>query len=105
MGSCGNRDSAVSAATGEGLGMLGPWLFANLDLVRVYTKAPGHAPDRGRPYALRRGGTVGEVARLIHRDLEKTLRYARLWGLSGHDGQQVGPEHVLADGDVVELHA
>ncbi len=96
---------AVSAATGRGLGELGPWLFANLGIVRVYTKAPGHAPDRSRPYALRRGQTVAHVARLIHRDLEKSLRYARLWGKSGHDGQQVGPEHALADGDVVELHA
>lgn len=96
---------AVSAATGRGLGELGPWLFEKLGIVRVYTKAPGHAPDRSRPYALRRGQTVAHVARLIHRDLEQSLRYARLWGRSGHDGQQVGPEHVLVDGDVVELHA
>ncbi len=96
---------AVSALTGRGLGELGPWLFAHLGIVRVYTKAPGHAPDRSRPYALRRGQTVADVARLIHRDLEHSLRYARLWGQSGHDGQQVGPEHAVADGDVVELHA
>jgi ribosome-interacting GTPase 1 len=33
------------------------------------------------------------------------LRYARLWGRSGFDGQQVGPDHRLADRDVIELHA
>jgi hypothetical protein len=96
---------AVSAATGQGLGELGPWLFANLGIVRVYTKTPGHAPDKARPYAIRRGQTVADVARLIHRDIEKSLRFARLWGPSAHDGQHVGPEHALADGDVVELHA
>lgn len=96
---------AVSAETGRGLGELGPWLFASLGVVRVYTKVPGHAADRQRPFTLRRGQTVGDVARLVHRDLVGKLRYARLWGPSGFDGQTVGPEHRVADGDVVELHA
>ena len=95
----------VSAATGQGLGELGPWLFARLGIVRAYTKAPGHAPDKTRPYAIRQGQTVADVARLIHKDIEKSLRFARVWGPSSHDGQHVGPDHVLADGDVVELHA
>jgi hypothetical protein len=96
---------AVSAATGFRLGAIGPWLFEHLGIVRVYTKVPGHAADRGRPFTLRRGQTVGDVARLVHRDLGHALRYARLWGASGFDGQQVGPEHLVADRDVVELHA
>jgi ribosome-interacting GTPase 1 len=94
----------VSAATGRGLGDIGPWLFRQLAIVRVYTKVPGHPAERERPFALRRGQTVGDVARLVHRDLARTLRYARLWGPSGFDGQQVGPEHRVADGDVIELH-
>ncbi len=96
---------AASAATGLGLGALGPWLFAHLGVVRVYTKVPGHPADKQRPFTLRRGQTVGDVARMVHRDLGHSLRYARLWGPSGFDGQQVGPEHQVADGDVVELHA
>jgi ribosome-interacting GTPase 1 len=40
---------AVSAVTGYGLGGLAPWLFAHLGVVRVYTKVPGHPPDRQRP--------------------------------------------------------
>jgi hypothetical protein len=95
---------AVSAATGRGLGDVGPWLFRHLGIVRAYTKAPGHAPDKGKPYALRAGQTVADVARLVHRDLERSLRYARIWERSGFDGRQVGPEHEIADGDVVELH-
>jgi uncharacterized protein len=96
---------AVSAATGLGLGRIGPWLFGSLGIVRVYTKVPGHAADRLRPFTLRRGQTVGDVARLVHRDLGRSLHHARIWGASGFDGQQVGPEHVVADRDVVELHA
>jgi uncharacterized protein len=96
---------AVSATTGRGLGDIGPWLFRNLGIVRVYTKAPGHPVDKHRPFTLRRGQTVGDVARLVHQDLGRSLRYARIWGQSGFEGQQVGHEHRVADGDIVELHA
>jgi ribosome-interacting GTPase 1 len=94
----------VSAHTGNGLDQVGPWLFSHLDIARVYTKAPGRPVDRGRPFILRRGRTVEDVARLVHKDLAHSLRYARVWGRSGFDGQQVGRDHRLADGDVVELH-
>lgn len=96
---------AVSAATGRGLAGIGPWLFRNLGIVRVYTKTPGHKADRERPFTLRAGQTVRDVARLVHEDLERTVRYARVTGRSGFEGQQVGPEHTVADGDVIELHA
>ncbi|OGA44818.1 MAG: GTPase [Betaproteobacteria bacterium RIFCSPLOWO2_12_FULL_62_13] len=95
---------AVSAATGHGLTEIGPWLFRNLGIVRVYTKTPGHPPDKDRPFTLRHGQKVEDVARLVHKDVAHALRYARVWGKSGFDGQQVGREHPLADGDVVELH-
>jgi len=95
----------VSAVTGRGLDELGAWLFGALGIVRVYTKAPGRPPDKTRPFTLREGETVGDVARLVHKDVAHALRYARVWGASGFDGQQVGREHVLADRDIVELHA
>src|SRR6266852_5302721 len=95
----------VSAATGQGLGKIGPWLFSHLGVARVYTKAPGRPPDRGRPFILHRGQTVEDVARLVHKDLARSLRYARVWGTTGFDGQQVGREHPVEDGDVVELHS
>jgi ribosome-interacting GTPase 1 len=44
------------------------------------------------------------VARLVHKDLVHSLKYARVWGKSGFDGQHVGREHSLEDGDIVELH-
>ncbi len=95
---------AVSAATGHNLGGIGAFLFEKLGLVRVYPKAPGHAPDKGKPFTLRRGQTVDDLARLIHNDMARSLKYARLWGHSSFEGQHVGHDHVLADGDVVELH-
>jgi ribosome-interacting GTPase 1 len=95
---------AVSAKTDQGLAEIGAWLFRNLGVVRVYSKAPGKPPERERPFTLRRGQTVEDVARLVHKDLAHALKYARVWGRSGFDGQHVGREHPVEDGDVVELH-
>jgi ribosome-interacting GTPase 1 len=95
---------AVSATTGRGLGEIGPLLFCQLGIVRVYTKVPGRPPDRDRPFSLRRGQTVEDVARLVHKDVARSLKYARVWGKAGFDGQHVGRDHPLADGEVVELH-
>jgi hypothetical protein len=95
---------AVSATTGRGLGQIGTLLFCQLGMVRIYTKVPGRPPDRDRPFTLRRAQTVEDVARLVHKDLARSLKYARVWGKSGFDGQHVGRDHLLADGDVIELH-
>jgi hypothetical protein len=97
----------VSAQTGAGLGDVGAWLWRRLGLVRVYTKAPGKPAERSRPFTLRAGEqTVEDAARLVHRDMARTLKFARVWGRSvTADGQHVGREHRLSDGDVLELHA
>ncbi len=96
---------AVSATEGTGLDSIGQWLFDHLDIVRVYTKVPGKPPDMHRPYTIRKGDAVEDVAVLVHKDLARNLRFARIWGSATFDGQQVGREHQLADGDVVELHS
>jgi hypothetical protein len=95
---------AVSAETGQGLPEIGGWLFAHLDIVRVYTKTPGKPAEKERPFTLRRGQTIEDVARLVHKDLAHSLKYARVWSRTGIQGQHVGREHPVADGDVVELH-
>jgi ribosome-interacting GTPase 1 len=94
----------VSAQTGQGLGELGPFLFRALEIVRVYTKSPGKPADADKPFTVRRGDTVLDVAKLVHRDIARDLKFARIWGKSVYDGQQTGPEHPVEDGDVVELH-
>jgi ribosome-interacting GTPase 1 len=96
---------AVSAKSGQSLDRLAPFVFSALGIVRVYTKPPGQPPDRTRPFIVRRGSTVADVARLVHQDVARSLKFARLWGSGAFDGQQVGPDHAVADRDVVELHA
>ncbi len=94
----------MSAKTGDGLGELGPFLFRALEIVRVYTKTPGNPADNDKPFTVRRGSTVFDVARLVHKDIARGLKFARVWGADVFDGQQVGPEHLVSDGDLVELH-
>jgi ribosome-interacting GTPase 1 len=96
---------SVSAKTGDGLDRIGPLLFEGLNLVRVYTKIPGKPPEHDKPYTLFRGDTVEDVARLVHRDIAASLKFARIWGSGKFEGQQVGKDHQVNDGDVVELHS
>jgi ribosome-interacting GTPase 1 len=94
----------MSAETGDGVDALGPFLFRALEIVRVYTKTPGKPADKEKPFTVCRGDTIADVARLVHKDIAKGLKFARIWGTEVFDGQQVGPDHVVADGDLVELH-
>jgi ribosome-interacting GTPase 1 len=93
----------VSATTGRHLERLKRAVFDALQIVRVYTRAPGKEPDRESPFVLPRGSTVADLAGRIHHDFEQ-LAMARVWGSGVFDGQPVGRDHVLHDGDVVELH-
>ena len=95
---------ATSIRTGDNLQSLGSLLFRGLQVVRVYTKMPGKPPEMNRPFTVRSGATVLDVARLVHKDIAGAFKYARAWGSGVFDGQQVGPEHLLTDADIVELH-
>jgi ribosome-interacting GTPase 1 len=95
---------AVSAETRAGLDAIGPLLFDGLGIVRVYTKIPGRPADTKRPFTVRRGDTVLDVARLVHKEIAESLKFARVWGSSQFDGQQMGADHPVADRDIVELH-
>jgi hypothetical protein len=95
----------VSAHTGRGLDRLRRAIFDGLELIRVYSKPPGKEPDLDAPFALKRGSTIEDLAGRIHRDLQRNLRLARVWGREVFDGQAVGRDYILQDGDIVELRA
>ncbi|QDU63756.1 GTPase Obg/CgtA [Planctomycetes bacterium Pan216] len=79
-------------------------LYRGLDVFRVYTKSPGAKAELKDPFTLPAGGTVKDLAGLIHRDLEEKVKFAKVWGEEVRDGQSVGTDHVLQDRDLVELH-
>ncbi len=99
------RCLAVSALTGENLDAFRRALFELLDLVRVYTKPPGKKPDFSAPYVMKRGQTVQDAARMVHRDFGEHLKYARLFPKNGdREGRMVERTHVVEDEDVLEFH-
>lgn len=79
-------------------------IFKSLNLIRVYTKSPGKTAVFEEPFAIPVGATVETLAERVHQDFVDRLRFAKVWGAAVHDGQQVGREHVLEEGDMVELH-
>lgn len=94
----------VSAATGRSLDLFARILFEQLQIMRIYSKPPNKDPDMSNPFVLPQGGSVEEFAGKVHQDFVEKLKTARIWGTGVYDGQPVGRDHVLHDGDVVELH-
>jgi len=94
----------VSVQTGAYVEEMKRAIFESLNLVRIYTKAPRKKPDMETPYILPRGSTVLDVAGAIHRDFVARLKFARIWGSEKYQGQQVQRDHIVEDGDVIEVH-
>lgn len=95
----------ISATEGLGVESLRTSIYESLDIVRVYTKAPNQKePDMEKPYTVKRGGNLLEVAGQIHRDFADNLKSARVWGSKVHPGTTVTGEYVLEDKDIIELH-
>jgi ribosome-interacting GTPase 1 len=79
-------------------------VFDRLEIIRVYSKPPGQEPNLSKPFVLKKGSTLTDFAAKVHKDFVDDLKTARVWGSGVFDGQMVQREHVLHDGDVVELH-
>jgi ribosome-interacting GTPase 1 len=95
---------AISAKEKTGLEELKFKIYQVLDIIRVYTKVPGQKPDFADPIILERGNTLADAAEAVHKDFRARLKYARVWGSGKHDGIMVKRDHILQDGDVIELH-
>ncbi|VVB66144.1 Fe(2+) transporter FeoB [Candidatus Gugararchaeum adminiculabundum] len=81
-------------------------VYDGLDLIRVYTKPRMGEADMKEPMIVRSGITVAEFCDRLHRDLRKNFKYAQIWGTSARfQGQKVGIEHRLKDGDIVTIVA
>lgn len=79
-------------------------IWDKLGLIYAFTKTPGKKKDFP-PVALQRGGTVRQLAEKVHKDFLRRFNYAKIWGKSAKfDAQQVGLNHKLKSGDIVELH-
>jgi small GTP-binding protein len=79
-------------------------IFDNLNIIRIYTKRPDKRSSE-RPLVLPNGSTVIDVAKVVHKDLVRDLKFAKVWGSTRFPGQQVPRDYSLRDKDIVELHA
>jgi len=96
----------VSCKSPFGFEKLGAQLFRALDIIRVYTKEPAKKEHSPKPFILKRGATIADLARLIHTDFYRRFSYAKVWAKRlRFSPQKVGTSFVLEDKDIVELHA
>jgi ribosome-interacting GTPase 1 len=79
-------------------------LYTLSGIIRVYSKNPGKEPDMNEPFVIPKQSTLEELAAKIHKDFAQKLKFARIWGEAVHDGQMVQRDHVMQDGDIVEIH-
>jgi hypothetical protein len=96
---------AVSAVAGAGLEKLGETLFSTLQIMRVYTKEPNEKEYSKKPFILKKGSTIYDLAKSIHSDFKQNFNFARVWSKRlMFSPQKAGATFRLEDGDIVEIH-
>ncbi len=96
----------ISCKTRSGLDRLGAEIFKALDIIRVYTKEPNNRQPSPKPFFLKKGATVSDLAKLVHSDFIKRFSPARVWSNRlTFSPRKVGSTFILEDKDVIELHA
>ncbi len=94
----------ISVEDGYGIDRLKELIFDRLELLRVYLKPQSGKVDYHAPLILRRGDTIMDVCKSIHKEFVKNFRYAMVWGRSvKFPGQRVGADHRVDDEDIVRL--
>jgi ribosome-interacting GTPase 1 len=93
----------ISAESRDAGKVVSDFLFTWLQIIRVYTKAPGEKTKIEKPYTLFAGETVGDLCRQVHQDFYEKLQFAKLWR-NGAGPLTVSKHEELMDRDIVELH-
>ncbi|MBN2571876.1 MAG: 50S ribosome-binding GTPase [Ignavibacteriales bacterium] len=94
----------ISVEQGINLKSLLQRIVKETKIIRIFSKPPGKEVDYTKPFIIKEGSTIGEFALQVHNDFYEKLKLAKVWGKGVFDGQSVGKEHLLNDGDIVELH-
>ena len=94
----------ISATEMTGMEELRDAIYHALGVLRVYTKSPTKKePDMEKPFTVRQGDTVLDLAGLIHKDYVEKFAGARVWGSAVHDGTPVKGDYEIREGDIVEI--
>jgi ribosome-interacting GTPase 1 len=96
---------AMSCEQKTGMDELGKALFDSLGIIRIYTKEPGMKVHSDHPFALKRGVTINDLAKNIHKEFVSNFMFAMVWAKRlPFSPKKVGLGFVLDDGDIVEIH-
>ena len=79
-------------------------IFELLEKVIVYTKKPGQKADKTEPLVLKKGDTIVDAAKIIHKSIYKNLKSAKVWGSTKFPGQVVSRKYALKNHDIVEFN-
>lgn len=96
----------ISVAKSINLDKIPEFIFSSSDKIRIFTKEPNEDKPSHKPLVVDKNTKVIEIAEMIHKDLAKNFKYARVWGKSvKFQGEKVGPYHVPSDGDIIEIRS
>ena len=75
-----------------------------MNLIRIFTKN-----EKGeistQPIVISKGESISKITRIINKQFLQTFRYAKIWGSAQFEGQRVGLDYQLQDGDIVQIFA
>ncbi len=95
----------TSANQKKGFEGLEETIFSQLGKIRVFTR-DSKGDISIRPIILRKGSTVENAIEVLSKKMLKYFRFTRIWGKSSkYDGEKVGLDRVLQDGDVIQVFA
>lgn len=94
----------ISAEKGTNLDTLVEEIYNKLNFIRIYLKPPSQKPDYEDPLVIKKGSTIEDVCKKLHKDMYRNFKYAKVWGSSKFDGQRVSIEHILEDQDVLTIY-
>ena len=95
----------VSSANKEGFDEIEEEIFGKLNKIRVFTR--NNVGDIAeRPIILESGSTIENAIEVLSKKMLRFFRFARIWGKSAKfDGEKVGLDRILEDGDVIQVFA
>jgi len=94
----------ISSHEDESIEVLKEKIYQTLRFIKIFTKKRKEKADLEEPMIIKSGATVEDVCGMLHRELKQNFRYALVWGDSvKHPAQRVGLEHVMMDGDIIQI--
>ncbi|MFH1063708.1 MAG: GTP-binding protein [Candidatus Woesearchaeota archaeon] len=99
-----NPDICISAEEKINIEELKDAIFQKLNFIRIYCKEGGKKADLEEPLIMRNGNTIRDMCSKLHKDFVTKFRFSKVWGKSAKfPGQRLMLNHVLQDGDVVQI--